>query len=281
MRKFTVIISAAALISILSSCTGAREVRYNSANIISIESFESSVSGNEETTINEKSPIVVYIRNDYGVETTLIGGSTNGSFKSIYDYRYNDKELQEIYTLNYEQSEVDCELLKHNDTLVFYDKNAYSYNAICDYVELGFAHSTPHLIPNFKNEIQISTDIAIGISCNWDVFPRMPVFDGNTAVVDIDGNGVLDEIRWEFIDGEETEVAETKLIINYNGKEYVRQITSPIYIRDYTILNIMDLNGDGKMEIVEYTYDYGIEYVILGISEEGFTEYISYGYGDY
>ncbi len=262
------------MLILLTSCTKTLEQAVSSDNSQKNGNDTANVSN---TSINQNSPIIIYVENDF----TIIGGSRNGSFNSIYDYYYNNKELEDLYNINSNRTEVDCELLKQNDLIVFYDINAESYNVICDNVELVFVHSTPHLIPNMKNELEISVNKAIGISCDWEVFPRKPVFNGNTAVVDIDGNGVMDEIRWEFSQCDESGVDETKLIINYNGKEYVRQATTPLYIREYSVLNIMDLNGNGKLEIVEYTYDYGVKYTILGISEEGFIEYISYGYGDY
>jgi hypothetical protein len=210
--------------SIISNSVEAGAVESSGESFIS----ESEINF-DDAVINENHPIMVYSKwengEEKGFDIDLIGGSENGSFTTIYDYTYNNKEA-----LDYEPceiSDVKTELIKSNDLLTF---------------------------------------------------------DENKAIVDIDGNGVPDEIHWEHWLNDDIDSSETKMTVIYNGSEFVRQYTPPaagIYVRDYYALNIMDLNGDGKLEIVECTHDYGFKYVILDISKNGFSEMLSYSYGDY
>lgn len=245
-----------------------------------ISIVEASEVNFDNAVINENYPIVFYEKRDdeIGFVTLLIGGSKDGAFTTIYDYTYNNTDVldfvpDEIY-------DIKSELIKTNDLFDFYDKNTTECKTVCESVDLFFSYSTPTIMPCFSNEVDLSDDIMVGISCDWDVFPRNPVFEENKVTVDIDGNGVLDEIQWEKNVSDESGNYDKKLIINYNGKEYIRKITTPLYSQEYSVVNVIDLNGDGKMEIIEYNLDLGAEYVILDISENGFTEIISYIIGD-
>lgn len=215
---------------------------------------------------------------EIGFVTLLIGGSREGSFKTVYEYTYNDTAVLDL--IPEEIYDIKSELVKTNDLFKFYDKQANEYKTVCESLNLFFSYSTPTIMPSFSNEVPLSDDIMVGISCDWNVFPRVPVFEENKATVDIDGNGVPDEIQWEQSVSNESGNFDTKLTIKYNGKEYIRQKTTPLYIREYFVVNIMDLNGDGKMEIIEYSRDLGVVIAILDISENGFTEINTYGIGD-
>jgi len=262
--------------SIISNSVEAGAVESSGESFIS----ESEINF-DDAVINENHPIMVYSKwengEEKGFDIDLIGGSENGSFTTIYDYTYNNKEA-----LDYEPceiSDVKTELIKSNDLLTFHNRNADECKTVCESVELFFQHTTPKISAEISKEITLSDEILIGISCDWNVFPRKPVFDENKAIVDIDGNGVPDEIHWEHWLNDDIDSSETKMTVIYNGSEFVRQYTPPA--AGYYALNIMDLNGDGKLEIVECTHDYGFKYVILDISKNGFSEMLSYSYGDY
>jgi hypothetical protein len=220
------------------------------------------------------------IYNKKTTDIVLIGGSENGKFKSIYDYKYNDKELDYYCDILLENKRnVLSDLLKNGDSLKFYDKSGKIVKAKCNDLRLGIweENFTPYLTVGLMSELDMPADFAVGISCDWNVLPRKAVYSGKSASVDIDGNGEMDKISWEYTYDENSGTSETKLTAVYNGEEFTRDITIELPVRDYSVINILDLNGDGKLEIIEYTYSIDEQYYVLGVSEKGFSELVTYG----
>ena len=251
---------------------------------VEISDAETSEIDFSKAVINNNHPIVIYEKYQFNDETIirayLMGGSKDGVFYSLYQYTYNGELLK--YTGLFEEQEVESDLLKNNDLLRFFNKNTDEEINICEKLILYYEDGPmlPFFIPQLAKNIELPDFNGVGVSCDWEVFPRKSLFEENRAVVDIDGNGVSDEITWSVLYNEELDFDETVLRITYNEKEYVRKLYTYLadyYTEGYSIINIMDLNGDGKMEIIERVCGYGeVNYTILNVSENGITEIISY-----
>ncbi len=211
-------------------------------------------SENKKIEYNENHPIII--------DNELLGGFKNGKWITKNDFIMKHKgKIIKISEINGDRLEnINIPLAKDGDMYKVYHYNKYigikrgnNPNFTVD----GYANEIMEM--SFKN-YKGSYDGLTSICGDWNGIPRKVrvVKENEEYIVDIDGDGkeekiLIEDAKWKekTYDDEEYEAKGKKIIIYKNGKRItVTKFTiDDVYNYVYDI-RIIDLNGDGIMEII-------------------------------
>ncbi len=99
----------------------------------------------------------------------------------------------------------------------------------------------------------------IGLCGGKNTHPRGVTYNNQSIVADVDGNGITDRIDWQFsksdIDGYGEKLFNYTIIFTINNKKFNFNNPSelPIMSENDLELFVLDLNSDGKFEIILYS----------------------------
>jgi len=180
----------------------------------------------------------------------------NGRYNNLDKYKYNDKNWSDF--IGQDEEKVKTDVIKSGDTIEFYNAQGGKQTAKCSAVSCigrGIDDFTEVHAQITSNEMSLSR--YIGFTSKINPMPRVPVFAENSISVDLDNNGTMDKIDWFFSDSIIGDYGQGmknySLAITINNKEYIIKNPNdlPLTPEDLTVF-VMDLNGDGAMEVVIY-----------------------------
>ena len=213
---------------------------------------------------------------NYGL---VIAGSQNGVFMKIDEFKYNGYSINELRkndTLDY-IAQVETELVFPGNIFDIYNQNNKAGSIVCNHIEYSRRNpdeGADHLNMYFDKMPLVSSGKIIGICCDWNPMPRQANIYDDSIEVDINGNGIIDKISWKI----ENNSNESFLIISaiYNNHEYHFRKQGEYSIRNVSLISVMDLNGDGTLELLFSQTDIGSYVNIYQINDKGIEEVINY-----
>lgn len=216
----------------------------------------------QKSIINPYHPIVFCERMTNGKLNgpIVLGGYQNNKWYTYddFDYSNNNKKVTFSDILgNYELQDkpVDTNLLKGNETFKFYSNSGLisTLNAKGSKPTLGVSQSSaqPALDCDIDS-INTEEDFIIGINGDWNALPRVPkVLSDNSLLVDLDNDGIVEKITVSFNEtsnnGPNTVVEIEKGIKKIKAAKWLIEGKDSL---KYFKIMALDLNGDGKMEVI-------------------------------
>lgn len=219
----------------------------------------------KESVQNSNHPIIYLhrvklYREDVDI-AVVIGGSKDGVWLSPMDLKVtplnSKKDLDELL-LSKPQIEVDTDLIQGDESFVLFSDQ---YETITQGIEKprvsvyseidkkGLSFRTTSYVPH--------KDLVIGYHGNWNALPRLPkrIGDGRYEL-DIDNDGHNEVLTIEFISGNQ-DITYSRLYVESMGN---RALVSEMeilteYLDTYTLYTL-DLNGDERMELIQYAYGF-------------------------
>ncbi|PAB60303.1 hypothetical protein [Anaeromicrobium sediminis] len=205
-----------------------------------------------KNAINEFHPILFVFKDKDGVfsKARVLGGSKDGNWYSIYDFKMPTDFIEEDY--------VDTQLVRGREQYKFYFKGEEIGKVMGDSPTLYISQASGESILSVKipTIIENRGDFIIGINGEWTGIPRnieeLDIY--KSYLVDLDNDGEKEKIYIEEVsltsnDGEKAK--KLQLYIEKNGNplfvEYI--ILDIVYSTEYKIY-FADLNGDSKIEII-------------------------------
>ena len=211
------------------------------------------ISGCQKPT-DDKTGAILFV-DDNRQYAYVICRFESGTYRDLSVYKYDNKNwLDFIYE---EGDNVKTDVLKPGDTVNFYNASGDKQTAECSKVSCEgrgidvFTEVHAHLAQN-----DMLSSRYIGLTANINPMPRTPLYSENSISVDLDNDGTMDKIEWNFSDSGmvgSDDMQNYSLTITLNNKS--RTIKNPEELPlnpgDLTVF-VADLNGDGVMEVVIY-----------------------------
>lgn len=235
------------------------------------ELIDEIASAFTQIRINNYHPIVFAYGGDYPIDSVgLIGGSSNGIWVDYMDLNLicDGKETSVFKYLsewNYENrnKEIEIPMAKGDESFKFYSFDKF----IAQTSGIGKLPTIDIVPASGQDDISIKIKpfnakegLVLGINCDWNPMPDIPVVieDQNAYALDIDGDGKDETIKivdktvnmlngYHYMD-----MIKKSIIIQDGSSSIVKDII--MYPEDAQNLDILflDLNGDGKLEIITH-----------------------------
>jgi len=239
-----------------------------------------SVELNDKKDLSESSSVVISFKHgaDHFSSGAVMGGILNEQWIVIEDLKLNGSFNEEINNTN--------GLVKDNDLFHFY--SSYKKVAVQKITKttLRVSQSSGETILSaYFDPIQVDDKFLIGISGEWEAQPRiLEVSDDEKSYrVDIEGDGMLDDIIVEDIEIEQTDYYSDGIRVSLKKDNQLILITEMIvdgeYISDYDIVAI-DLNGDNKLEIIISAVGHNYYIAAYEFKESKFNRVLDFYDGD-
>jgi len=229
------------------------------------------------------SPLVIFEPNQNESKGLVIGGVKDGRVLAVESFLHNGKHIKEIESV---EEIVESELIMKGDVIKIYNQDHQIGMAVCKSVEYSTLNiESQNLFWVIVSDLDDEYRPFIGISCEWDPLPRTPKIEENRIEVDIDGNGMSDTLSWknELLstedDDEKSEVYQLAIAIDLNGERHMmyKKYSNMVHLSYLTAqICILDVTGNGKMNIIVYTSDIGSSVSVYDIDENGFVELLDF-----
>lgn len=177
---------------------------------------------------------------------------------STHEFLYNGKRLSD-FVFEYDML-VESNIIDTEKDFVFYDNRGNRFETGCENL---FCYGEEiinevHVCASIKTEIKNDAKRYLGTYGNIDVFPSKIEYDKNSITVDLDANGVSDNIYWTLSPAEDEYADEGycyySLEATINGKKVSiadNEDWLPLAREDLEVF-IADVDMDGVFEIVVY-----------------------------
>lgn len=270
MKKTVVLVLVVLFGTIIFGGCGVKQNNTQTNNMTpqeqTIANKNNEISNNQlqKLIINPYHPIV-FMGGSYDgnlSKATVLGGYQNNKWYTIDDFDYFIKEkkvpLQSFLdNQSLQESSVDTNLLKGNETFKFYSNSQLisTVNAKGSKPTMFVSPASAQASLNFNIEnVNTKENFIIGVNGDWNALPRAPkILSDNSFLIDLDNDNIIEKITANFIETSkddykvvvEVEKGNKKIKVSesYMGKESLK----------YFKMMALDLNGDDKMEIIDYT----------------------------
>lgn len=238
----------------------------------------SSAAVDNDNIVNTYHPIVFIHKNYKGEFRNIIfGGSKEGKWYNVEDFKLpSDHSLLEDFS---------TKLAKGDESYKLYSDSKYITTSAgikpkLYYVELCGSHVIdPQIDPMTPDE-----DYLIGVNCDWDALPRMPeILEPGIKLIDLDNDGENEKLTiTETQDPKSKDIIKNVLVYVEKNNNKILELDFDLddtYTTKYKIFTL-DLDGDGKMEIVNASTGYLTYISVYQLSENAFSKVLSYYLGD-
>jgi hypothetical protein len=181
---------------------------------------------------------------------TVLGAVKDGIFYLPEQFAFDGEKY--CYT-NGENNYIDIRdaksaIMEQGDVITFYERDQVKGKTKCKRINYHYYQNATTYgveLTALFHPLDVAL-INVGLSATWELFPRKPVFIGKEVYIDLDGSGTNDIVHFVRAN-DDVFSPEWWLMVNFNNKD----IKVDKVLCD-EVVNILDLNGDGKMEIVTY-----------------------------
>lgn len=211
-----------------------------------------------ENNFNEYHPIVFTIKNQEGIfdEAFLIGGSKDGKWYLRSDFELPENSIDKDY--------INIDLAKGGEEYRFYSQNKFITSSTGEKPTYFISQASGSGILEVRfDSFKANEKYLIGLNAKWDVFPIIPKFlDNHTCFVDLDSDGqeeILKVLKTKSNKGNNKDAKEIEFVIESKNNRIIvdNRLLDGIYAKEYIIF-VLDLNGDGKMEIMSVLIGHNI-----------------------
>jgi len=270
MKKTVVLVLVALFGTIIFGGCGVKQNNIQVNNVThqeqTIANKNNEISNNQlqKSIINPYHPIA-FMGGAYDGElskATVLGGYQNNKWYTIDDFDYFIKEkkvpLQSFLdNQSLQESSVDTNLLKGNETFKFYSNSQLlsTVNAKGSKPTMFVSPASAQASLNFNIEnVNTKEKFIIGVNGDWNALPRIPkVLSDNSYLIDLDNDNAPEKVTANFI---ETSKDYYKVVVEMEKNNKKIKVSEGNMTKEslkYFKIMILDLNGDGKMEIITYT----------------------------
>ena len=236
------------ILFVLTGCTNQTELPLKATeNDQSIDVIDNST---------EFKPLLFWDPNCNRDHALILCGFIDGQIQEMNEYQYNSRTWSE-YTDGRLPADVIVDFICLDEDVNFYNSTGISNRASiknirCEGRAIDEFAEVQAVLENTK---LLKTDRQIGLLASEEPYPRLPLYSDHSIIVDLDGNGIDDQIDWTFSDAEmEAEHYKNYLLsINLNGElfTYSNDPDLPLNTNDLSVW-VMDINKDGCMEVIVY-----------------------------
>jgi hypothetical protein len=228
--------------------------------------FSGCIGEAEETNVKEKPPVTVLFLDTTHEYAYILGRFEKGIYQEALQYTFNNKLLMDFIDEPAEDpremENMKTVLLTSGDGIDFYSSQGEKWTGICkqiDCEERGidcFVEARAILSQTEPRGIRY-----VGVSSGINSMPRPVIYGENKITVDLDGDGTMDVIEWnwtetkyqQYVDEDDEEMFDYTLNMILNGKKNIFCTAEdlPFAMGDFEVF-VLDVNGDGLFEIVLY-----------------------------
>ena len=178
----------------------------------------------------------------------LLGGFSNNQWIKVQNIKFD--ELSEARNTFKQVMNVDINLLKGDETFNFYSKQEFvsqiSVNSRPYYYSSPASGEDFYAVPT---DVNIPYEnLTIGINGDWEAMPREVQLIDNSFIFDTDGNN--DKAKISLANGNNDD-EKVEVLMEYKSQVFkIIELQTSNIPQIYECISILDLNGDGRFEII-------------------------------
>lgn len=181
----------------------------------------------------------------------IIGAVTANNLYTTWDFLYNDKSLADFYGLEMDAA-VTSPIINQESSLTFYDVDERSFTAAVGKVTANGEYATGNSWVKVELCEAPQQGIFIGTYPNGDMAPQNVLRGDRSLSTDLDGNGDLDMITWEFYKSNNEHIWAITVKLGEDTYVLERKAEFFSYVEEDCQILIADIDRNGMFELVVY-----------------------------
>ncbi len=233
-----------------------------------------------DTNVNQYHPVIIARKRSGGSfsEAYVIGGSKDGKWYKLSDFNFPEDSFDKVY--------VDIDLVKGGETYKLYSSEKLIATVKGEKPTYMISAASGNQLLQVKmGSLNIEDNFFIGVNGDWNALPRaLNVIESNVYSVDLDNDGKEEILRLTETPSNEANSSDSKdvqLTVEADGKSVIvgQETVDGIYVSDYLVFAI-DLNGDGKLEIIIAALGHNTSLAVIEFADGQFNEVLNFYNGD-